>query len=109
MPLVHNSNIYEHPTAGPSLAPLSGVAKANHQDVERDVFIGFGNSSSVIETLLVSCRLTTNRIYNITWKAFTRWCKRKGASPLKPLLGKNSPFYNRAFLPALRLPLSGDR
>lgn len=37
-----------------------------------------GHRSAVIHTILALWCKSTNRIYEITWKDFTRWCKSQG-------------------------------
>ncbi|XP_042300634.1 uncharacterized protein LOC121918687, partial [Sceloporus undulatus] len=68
--------------AGPAVPgsrspPRSFLASASRLEIERFTLTGYGYSPEVIESILASRRPSTIKIYEYTFKAFKRWCKRK--------------------------------
>ncbi|XP_053153503.1 uncharacterized protein LOC128345502 [Hemicordylus capensis] len=74
----------------PSTSPQSRVVKACRLETERRALRQFGYSNRVVATMLASCRPSTNRIYQSTWRAFLRWSSRhsipRGNANLRHLL-----------------------
>ncbi|XP_042329170.1 uncharacterized protein LOC121933463 [Sceloporus undulatus] len=60
---------------GPS--PRPHLDSASRLEIERSMLTRYGYSSEVIESILASRRPSTIKIYEYTFKAFKRWCKRK--------------------------------
>lgn len=71
---------------GASVAPPPRMVASDHMEVERRAFLDLGYSDKVTDTVLASQKDSTNRIYNVTWKAFYQWCRRKSVDVLHPSL-----------------------
>lgn len=65
--------------AGPSLPSESRFLQVNSLAVERESLRNKGCSERVIDTLLLSRKPVTRRIYARVWGVFSRWCEARGA------------------------------
>lgn len=66
------------------LASSPREVPSDRMEIERRSLLNMGYSIVVIDTILASRKESTIRIYNVTWKAFHRWCRRKSVDTLSP-------------------------
>lgn len=66
------------------MAPIIGMSTDNHMVVERDQLLSLGYLDEFTSVLLACRRASMDRIYNMTLRAFCRWCRRKKVSVLDP-------------------------
>lgn len=68
------------------MAQLPKVSKLEVTQLPKVAQLPKVHKLEVTYTLLASRKQSTIRIYNTTWKEFTRECKRKSVDTLKPSL-----------------------
>ncbi|XP_053116922.1 uncharacterized protein LOC128329542 [Hemicordylus capensis] len=70
------------PATGPSVSPRPQLVATERLEVERSDLADRGYTDSVIHTIWASRRTSTQRIYQVTWSAFSKWAFRNGVNPL---------------------------
>lgn len=69
---------------GANLASTPRAATSDRLEIEMGFLLNMGYSTEVINTILASRKDSAIRIYNVTWKAFHRWCLRKSVDAIHP-------------------------
>ena len=72
--------------SGPDLSPRPRMVELDRLAIEWKALEDRVLSKNITDTILSSRRDSTKRIYNITWKAFVRWCHRKKRFYMRPSL-----------------------
>ena len=85
-PPFHSTHFSRPSFTGPDTPSRPRMVEFDRMEIERRALEERGLNSEITDTILSSRRESTKRLYNITWKAFVRWCRRKKRFYMRPSL-----------------------